>query len=64
MQVQTAHVPLGFTPTAEYDGKRVVENQFINIGSGVHVKTIIAMLKDRNVRFQMEGESGGYRITD
>jgi hypothetical protein len=62
MQVQTAHMPLGFQPTAEYDGKRVIENQFINIGNGVHVKTIIAMLKDRNIRFQVEGEGDGFRI--
>ena len=62
MQVQTAHMPLGFQPTAEYEGKRVVENQFINIGIGIHVKTIEAMLRDRNVRFQVEGESDGFRI--
>jgi len=62
MQVQTAHMPLGFQPTAEYEGKRVVENQFINVGIGVHVKTIAAILRDRNIRFQTEGDNLGYRI--
>jgi hypothetical protein len=64
MQVQTAHMPLGFQPTAEYEGKRVVENQFINVGLGVHVKTILSMLKDRGIKFQVEGDECGYRIMD
>jgi hypothetical protein len=64
MQVQTAHMPLGFQPTVEYDGKRVVENQFINVGLGVHAKTIQTILKDRNVKFQIEGDKSGYRILD
>ena len=64
MQVQTAHMPLGFQPTAEYEGKRVVENQFINVGLGVHAKTLEAILKDRNVRINVDGDSGSYRILD
>jgi hypothetical protein len=64
MQVQTAHMPLGFQPTAEYEGKRVIENQFINVGLGIHSKTIQTILKDRNIRFQAEGDDCGYRILD
>jgi len=64
MQVQTAHMPLGFQPAVETEGKRVVENQFINVGLGVHAKTIETILRDRNVRFQVEGENSGYRILD
>jgi len=64
MQVQTAHMPLGFQPTVENEGKRVVENQFINVGLGIHAKTIETILKDRNVRFQVDGENSGYRIID
>jgi len=64
MQVQTAHMPLGFQPAAEYEGKRVVENQFINVGLGIHAKTIETILRDRNVKFQVEGENSGYRIMD
>ncbi|MCL2032498.1 MAG: serine protease [Methanomassiliicoccaceae archaeon] len=62
MQVQTAHMPLGFQPTAEYEGKRVVENQFINVGIGIHAKTIMSILRDRNVKFQLDGDNHGYRI--
>jgi hypothetical protein len=64
MQVQTIHMPLGFQPTAEYEGKRVVENQFINVGLGIHSKTIQTILRDRNVRFQVKGDDSGYRIID
>lgn len=62
LQVQTAHFPLGFQPVIEVDGKRVVENQFINVGLGVHPKTILRVLRDRNVKYSMQGEESGYRI--
>lgn len=64
MQVQTAHMPLGFHPTVEYDGKSVVENQFLNVGLGVHVSTIRAVLDDRGVRYDAEGDESGFRIID
>lgn len=54
LQVQTAHFPLGFQPTVEYEGKQVVENQFINVGLGIHGKTIQAILRDRKIRFRLE----------
>ena len=64
MQVQTAHIPLGFQPVIEVDGKKVIENQFINVGLGVHGKTIQEVLRSRNVRFQVEGDESGFRIID
>ena len=64
MQVNTAHLPLGFHPTAQYDGNAVVENQFLNVGNGVHMKTIRAVLDDRGVRYDAEGDESGFRIID
>ncbi|MDR0523711.1 MAG: serine protease [Candidatus Methanoplasma sp.] len=64
MQVQTSHAPLGFQPSVEIDGKRVVENQFINIGIGVHTKTIVDVLRSQNVRFRMDSDELGFRILD
>ncbi len=64
MQVQTAHIPLGFQPTVEFEGKRIVENQFINVGLGVHSKTIQTILRNRNVKFQVDGKDGEFRILD
>ncbi len=54
MQVQTAHLPLGFHPKVEYKGKMVTENQFLNVGLGVHVKTIIELLNYKGVKFNLE----------
>ncbi len=63
MQVNTAHHPLGFHPTAEYDGRTVVENQFLNLGVGLSVGSIRQMLDSKNVRYSAEGDESGYRIT-
>lgn len=62
MQVQTSHIALGFHPTVEFEGKRVVENQFINVGIGVHGKIIQQVLMDRKVKFRKEGDESGFRI--
>ena len=48
--------------TVEYDGKTVVENQFMNVGLGVHVATIRDVLDSRGVRYDAEEDVGGYRI--
>ena len=32
MQVQPNHIPLGFHPISEYDGKSIEKNQFLNVG--------------------------------
>ncbi|MFA6710668.1 MAG: trypsin-like peptidase domain-containing protein [Candidatus Methanomethylophilaceae archaeon] len=64
LQVQTAHFPLGFQPTVETNGQRVVENQFMNVGLGVHAKTLIDVLRMRHVKFTMEGDESGFRIVD
>ena len=54
VQVQTAHLPLGFHPSVEYEGETVVENQFLNVGLGIHVKTLLKILEDRNVEFTVD----------
>ncbi len=42
----------------------MVENQFLNVGNGVHMKTIRAVLDDRGVRYDAEGDESGFRIID
>ncbi len=61
IQVQTAHLPLGFQPAVEYEGKTVVENQFLNVGLGVHVKTLLKILEDRNIKFRADREFDNIR---
>ncbi|MBE6528597.1 MAG: trypsin-like peptidase domain-containing protein [Thermoplasmata archaeon] len=62
MQVMTEHRPMGFHPAAELDGQKYIENQFMNIGVGIHVSTIFELLNSRNIRYQMEGDESGFRI--
>ncbi len=62
MQVSTRSIELGFQPTALNDGRTVVENQFINIGVGLHVATVRRFLDDLDVRYDAEGDDSGYRI--
>ena len=57
MQVQTNHIPLGFHPISEYDGKSIVENQFLNVGSGVHGKLLQQIMRDHHISFKVEGDS-------
>ncbi len=64
MQVMTDHRALGFHPTAELDGQKYIENQFMNIGIGVHVSTIFELLKSRNIRYHMQGDESGFRIIE
>ena len=57
MQVQTNHIPLGFHPISEYDGKSIVENQFLNVGIGVHGKLLQQIMRDHHISFKVEGDS-------
>ena len=41
MQSRTAHLPLGFSPEVTAGGQTTVEHQFINVGQGVHVRTML-----------------------
>jgi hypothetical protein len=53
IQSRTLHLPLGFSPSIEKNGKKVEENQFLNVGLGVHAETIVKFLRDNNVSFQL-----------
>jgi hypothetical protein len=64
MQIFTDHRPMGFHPTAELDGQKYIENQFFNIGVGLHVATIFEMMDKRGIRYFKEGDESGFRIVD
>ncbi len=59
MQVQTENIPLGFHPSASFDGKTTIENQFLNVGLGIHGKTIQDVLRYRHIRFDTEAKGEG-----
>jgi hypothetical protein len=47
IQSQTQHLSLGFSPAVKINGKEIQENQFINVGWGAHVETILKFLGDK-----------------
>ena len=57
IQLRTNHMPLDFKAKTVVNGKEVEENQFINLGIGLHAKTIAELLEKKNIRFRMEGET-------
>jgi hypothetical protein len=52
LQSRTSHFPLGFSPKLKIGGKEIEENQFLNVGWGVHTELIVEFLKDHGVRFR------------
>jgi len=53
LQSRTSHFPLGFSPKVKKDGKDIEENQFLNVGWGVHAELIAAFLKDNGVDYRL-----------
>lgn len=61
MQVRTNTAVLGVQPTAVADGQ-VVENQYFNIGVGLHIGTIRKFIDDVGARYDAVGDEDGFRI--
>lgn len=53
VQRGTVHFPLGFSPKIKKDGREVEENQFLNVGVGIHPELIVAFLKDNGLKFAL-----------
>ena len=64
MQIFTEHRSMDLHPTAELDGQKYIENQFFNLGIGLHVSSIFEMMDRRGVRYFKEGDESGFRIVD
>lgn len=64
MQIFTEHRSMDFHPTAELDGQKYIENQFLNLGVGLHVSTLFEMMEKRGIRYFKEGDESGFRIVD
>ena len=52
IQSKTMHLPLGFSPKIVKDGVEIEENQFLNVGLGAHVETILKFLDFYKVKYQ------------
>lgn len=51
IQSRTQHLTLGFSPKIKKGSKEIEENQFLNVGVGVHPELIITFLKDNKINF-------------
>jgi hypothetical protein len=54
IQSKTMHLPLGFSPKIIKNEVEIEENQFMNVGLGAHVETILKFLDFYNVYYEME----------
>ncbi len=52
VQSRTLHHPLGFSPKIVTNGKEIVENQFLNVGVGIHSGLIRQFLKNNDIKFE------------
>jgi hypothetical protein len=50
VQSRTSHFPLGFSPKIKRNGIEVEENQFLNVGMGVHIKLILKFLRENSIK--------------
>ncbi len=53
IQSRTMHFPLGFSPKITRNGQDVEENQFLNVGWGVHPNLLVTILKDNGIKFRL-----------
>jgi len=53
IQSRTHHFPLGFSPKVKKNGKETEENQFLNVGLGIHPELIVAFLSDNGISFKL-----------
>ncbi len=53
IQSRTHHFPLGFSPKIVRDGREVEENQFLNVGWGIHPELIVQFLRDNGIKFRL-----------
>jgi len=53
IQSSTNHLALGFNPKVKKNGGDVEENQFLNVGLGVHPELLVAFLTDNGISFNI-----------
>ncbi len=53
IQSRTSHIPLGFSPKVNRNGKEIEENQFLNVGLGVHPEVIVNFLTNNGIKFEI-----------
>jgi Trypsin-like peptidase domain len=52
IQSQTRSLELGFQPEVQQDGKKIAENQFLNVGWGTYVSEIVKLFETAGLKYQ------------
>lgn len=52
IQSHTRHLPLGFSPKIKKGEQEVEENQFLNVGIGAHVESILAFMNKYGLKYE------------
>ena len=53
IQSRTQHFPLGFSPKIKKNDQEIEENQFLNVGWGIHPALLISFLRDNKIEFNL-----------
>ncbi|MFO8100815.1 MAG: trypsin-like peptidase domain-containing protein [Dehalococcoidia bacterium] len=53
IQSRTMHFPLGFSPRVKRGEWEIEENQFLNVGWGVHPRLLTGILRDNGLNFKL-----------
>jgi hypothetical protein len=53
VQSKNVTIPLGFTGSVKIKGKIIEENQFLNVGIGVHPETLIYFMDKHNIKYEL-----------
>jgi hypothetical protein len=56
IQIKTIHYPLGFVPKVHKDGRIIEENQFLNLGWGVHPHVLVSFLTKEGIDFELSDQ--------
>jgi len=47
-------LPLGFTGSVKIKGKTIEENQFLNVGIGVHPETLTYFMNKHKIKYELK----------
>lgn len=53
IQSRTIHFPLGFSPKIKKNNQEIEENQFLNVGWGIHPELLISFFSDNKIEFNL-----------
>jgi hypothetical protein len=56
IQAQTRSLPLGFSPEIKHAGQIQTEHQFLNVGMGIHVETVLGLFNKVGIKHSVSAD--------